>query len=170
MAQKPDIAERDMDETWVHPFSSGQDVVLPLANPWTRPYLPYNTNGGSNAYAQLEAPVLKKDIANAEVRPDVYVTVHKEINPTAMGRFREPRPEEAPAERTWDDGPKPKEAEPEPFKFKKPEEVDEEAVMEKRKADAAKNAAKAKADKEKAEEESFKHDPEEKAAKPPKEE
>merc|ERR1711934_1025248 len=125
-------AERSMDETWVHPFTSGLDVVLPTANPWTRPYLPYNTNGGNNVYSQLEAPVAapipKKDIANKEVRPDVYVTVHKEINPVAMGRFREPRPDEVPAERTWDDGPKPKEAEPEQFKFKKPAEVDEEAV------------------------------------------
>jgi len=52
-SQVPDIAERSMDETWVHPFTSGLDVVLPTANPWTRPYLPYNSNGGSNAYAQV---------------------------------------------------------------------------------------------------------------------
>jgi len=168
-AQKPDIAERSMDETWVHPFTSGLDVVLPTANPWTRPYLPYNSNGGNNVYSQLEAPVSapiqKKDIANTEVRPDVYVTVHKLINPVAMGRFREPRPDEAPAERTWDDGPAPKEAPKPEFKFKAPKEVDEEAVMEKRKAEAEKNKAKGKAEKAKKDEDDSKHDPEEKAKK-----
>merc|ERR1712153_146882 len=73
--QKPDIAERSMDETWVHPFTSGLDVVLPTANPWTRPYLPYNSNGGNNVYAQREpvavpvaAQIASKDIANHEVR------------------------------------------------------------------------------------------------------
>jgi hypothetical protein len=130
--QNPDIAERNMDGK-VQSFDSGLDVVPVQHNPWTRPDLPYTTNGGSNLYSQVGAHP-GKDIANKEVRPDVYVTVHKEINPVAMGRFREPRPDEVPAERTWDDGPKPKEAEPEQFKFKKPAEVDEEAVMEKRKA------------------------------------
>merc|ERR1712032_861199 len=141
---------------------------IPNANPWTRPYLPYNTNGGNNVYSQLEAPVAapipKKDIANSEVRPDVYVTVHKLINPVAMGRFREPRPDEAPEERTWDDGPKPE------FKFKAPKEVDEEAVMSKRKEEAEANIAKGKAAKAKEDAASFKHDPEEKAKKEEKEE
>merc|ERR1712161_155297 len=137
--QKPDIAERSMDETWVHPFTSGLDVVLPTANPWTRPYLPFNSNGGNNAYAQREpvaapvaAQIASKDIANHEVRPDVYVTVHKLLNPVAMGRFREPRPSEAPTEQTWDDGPKPKEAPKPEFKFKAPMEVDEEEKKEKK--------------------------------------
>merc|ERR1712046_544183 len=120
-----------------------------------------NANGGNNVYAQQEAPVsapLKKnDIANKEVRPDVYVTVHKLINPVAMGRFREPRPEEAPTERTWDDGPAPKEAPKPEFKFKPPKEVDEEAVMEKRKAEAEKNKAKGKDEKAKKDEEDAKH-------------
>ena len=95
----------------------------------------------------------------------MYTTVHSMINPTALGRFREPRPDEAPVERTWDDGPAPKEAPKAEFKFKKPEEVDEEAVAEKRKADAAKNKAKAKEEKNKEDEESFKHDEEDKAKK-----
>ena len=166
-AQKPDIAERSMDETWVHPFTSDLDVVLPTANPWTRPYLPYNSNGGSNVYAQQEAPVSapmkKTDIANKEVRPDVYVTVHKLINPVAMGRFREPRPDEVPPTRTWDDGPAPKEAPKPEFKFEKPKEVDEEAVLEKRKAEAAANVAKGKAEKAAKDKAAAEHDPEEKA-------
>merc|ERR1712153_20067 len=155
--QKPDIAERSMDETWVHPFTSGLDVVLPTANPWTRPYLPYNSNGGNNVYAQREpvavpvaAQIASKDIANHEVRPDVYVTVHKLLNPVALGRFREPRPDEAPTEQTWDDGPKPKEAPKPEFKFKAPKEVDEEDVMAKRLADAAANVEKGKKAKAKA--------------------
>merc|ERR1712238_116119 len=97
--------------------------------------------------APVAAQIASKDIANHEVRPDVYVTVHKLLNPVAMGRFREPRPSEAPTEQTWDDGPKPKEAPKPEFKFKAPKEVDEEAVMAKRLSDDA----------------SFKHDPEEKA-------
>merc|ERR1711935_1165126 len=159
-----------MDETWVHPFTSGLDVVLPTANPWTRPYLPYNSNGGNNVYAQREpvavpvaAQIASKDIANHEVRPDVYVTVHKLLNPVALGRFREPRPDEAPTEQTWDDGPKPKEAPKPEFKFKAPKEVDEEDVMAKRLADAAANVEKGKKAKAKADDASFKHDPEDKA-------
>jgi len=62
----------------------------------------------------------------------VYVNVHKLINPVAMGRFREPRPEEAPEERTWDDGPKPKDPPKPEFKFKPPKAIDEEAIMSKR--------------------------------------
>merc|ERR1712127_86043 len=98
----------------------------------------------------VAAQIASKDIANHEVRPDVYVTVHKLLNPVAMGRFREPRPDEAPTEQTWDDGPKPKEA-------------DEEEVMAKRLADAAANVEKGKKAKAKADDASFKHDPEEKA-------
>lgn len=78
-----------MDNHFVHPFSADQDVVLPTPNPWTRPYLPWKDNGGSNVYAQYNAP--KKDIANKEVRPDVYVEAHKHLNPIAMGRYREHR-------------------------------------------------------------------------------
>ena len=48
LAQKPDIAERNMDETWVHPFTTSLDVVLPTANPYTRPYTPYTYNGGEH--------------------------------------------------------------------------------------------------------------------------
>lgn len=69
------------------------------------------------------------------MRPDVYTTVHKMINPVALGRFREPRTPEPPEERTWDDGPKKIEhEEPPKFKFKKIEEVDEDERKEKLKA------------------------------------
>jgi len=112
---KPDIAERSMDNTWVHPFSADQNVVMPTANPWTRPYLPWNENGGSNWLGHRAS---MQDIANKEVRPDVYVKVHSMINPVSMGRFREPRVEEPTEERTWDDGPAPKEEEKPEWKFK----------------------------------------------------
>lgn len=99
-----------------------------------------------NVYTQVEAAP-KKDIANKEVRPDVYTEVHKLLNPVALGRYKEPRPDEAPAERSWDEGPAPKEAPKPEFKFKKPAEVDEDAAKEKREAKAAENKAKAKAEK-----------------------
>merc|ERR1711990_557855 len=115
-----------MEENWVHPFSNNQNVVQPLANPWTRPYLPYATNG---------------------VRPDVYVTVHKMINPVAMGRHQEPRDKEPPEVRSWDEGAPPKK-EPEPeFKFVKPEEPDEDELKAKKEATAKENKEKAKAEK-----------------------
>merc|ERR1712159_334121 len=109
---------------------------MPTPNPWLRPDLPYESNGGLNAYSQMEAAP-KKDIANKEVRPDVYVTVHKLINPVAMGRFREPRPDKPEETRSWDEGPKPKEAPTPEFKFVKPEEPDEDELKKKREKKAA---------------------------------
>lgn len=53
-AQKKDIAERDMESDYVHPFASKFKIVEPTANPWLRPYLPYEANGASNVYAQIE--------------------------------------------------------------------------------------------------------------------
>lgn len=146
LAQHQDIAERGVQDDYVYPTVHSQKVVEPTPNPWLRPYLPYEPNGGSNVYAQVEAAPMK-DIANKEVRPDVWVETHKHISPVALGRFREPRPAAEPEERTWDDGPKPKE-EPEPeFKFKKPEEPDDDALKAKKLAAAAEGKEKAKAEK-----------------------
>lgn len=162
-----DIAERGVESDYVYPFSTEPRIVEPLANPWLRPYLPYTANGGSNVYAQTEAAPMK-DIANKEVRPDVWVEVHKHVNPIAWGRYREPRTEEEPVDRSWDEGPKEKEA-PEPeFKFKKPEEKDEDEAKAKREADAAENKEKAKAEKAKKDEDATKTDPEDLAKKPEK--
>lgn len=164
LAQKQDIAERGMIPHWEHPFVADQNVVMPTANPWTRPYLPWAANGGSNEYAQVEAAPMK-DIANKEVRPDVWVEVHKHVNPIAWGRYREPREVDEPVDRSWDEGPKEKEA-PEPeFKFKKPEEKDEDAEKEKREAAAAENKEKAKEEKAAKDAEATKSDPEDMAAK-----
>lgn len=143
--------------------------VEPTPNPWLRPYLPYEPNGGANAYAQVEAAPVK-DIANKEVRPDVWVEVHKHINPIATGRYREPRIEEEPEVRTWDDGPKPKDDPTPEFKFKKPEEPDEEAKKAKREADAADNKAKGKEEKSKKAEDDAKPDEETPAVAPAKKE
>lgn len=129
-AQKKDIAERGMESDYVWPFAHKFKVVEPTPNPWLRPYLPYEANGGSNVYAQIDqvpkAPTEAKDISHKEVRPDVWNVVHQHLNPVALGRFREPRAEEAPEVRTWDEGPKPKEK-PSEFHLKKEVEVDEEA-------------------------------------------
>jgi len=43
-AQSQDVAERGMESSWVRPFVADLDVVLPTANPWTRPTLPYHYN------------------------------------------------------------------------------------------------------------------------------
>ena len=82
-----------------------------------------------------------QDIANKEVRPDVYVKVHSMINPVSMGRFREPRVEEPEATREWDDGPATKEPEKPEFKFKKEEEPDEDELKAKREAAVAEGIA-----------------------------
>lgn len=145
----------------MHPFSAEQDVVLPTPNPWTRPYLPFESNGASNVYAQTDAAP-RKDIANKEVRPDVWVTVHEMINPVALGRFREPRPAKPEEVRTWDDGPKPKEAPTPEFKFKKADEPDEEE--HKKKLAAAAEEGKEKAKKAKAEQAEEDAKPDEEAA------
>merc|ERR1712070_1003647 len=154
-----------MENHFVHPFASADKNVQPLPSPWTRPFLPYEANGGSNAYAQQDAAP-KKDIANKEVRPDVYVTVHKMINPVALGRYREPRPAKPEETRTWDEGPKPKEKPTPEFKFKKPEEPDADELKAKREAAAAENKEKAKAAKAKQDEEDAKPDEEAAGAAP----
>jgi hypothetical protein len=48
-SKSPDINERNMDGK-VFKFDSGMDVVPVQQNPWTRPELPYATNGGDNLY------------------------------------------------------------------------------------------------------------------------
>lgn len=71
-----------MEEDYVFPFAHKMKFVEPTPNPWLRPYLPYEANGGSNVYAQLEhnpnAPTesKQKDIAHKEVRPDVWNVVY----------------------------------------------------------------------------------------------
>lgn len=153
LVQKRDISENNMESDFVHPFSSKQPPVEPIPDTNVRPYLPYESNGASNVYSQIE----QSDIANKEVRPDVYTTVHKEINPVAMGRFREPRVPEPPKDRSWDEGPKPKEK-VEEFKFKKPEEPDEDELKAKREAKAEEGKEKAKKEKEDKEAEANKPD------------
>ena len=50
-AEKKDIAERSMESDYVWPFAHKMKPVEPLPNPWLRPYLPYEANGGANTYA-----------------------------------------------------------------------------------------------------------------------
>jgi len=47
VSRAPDIASRSMDGGVYH-LDSGMDVVPVQNNPWTRPELPYETNGGNN--------------------------------------------------------------------------------------------------------------------------
>jgi len=55
-----------MENKFVHPFSAEQDVVLPTPNPWTRPYLPWEANGGSNVYSQVVSKDISENGINTE--------------------------------------------------------------------------------------------------------
>ena len=85
--KKKDIAEKGMDEE-VHGFANS--MVEPLA--WPRKQVPFAENGsGPKAHPPthnepIGAYPQKMDIANKEVRPDVYTTVHSMVNPTALWR------------------------------------------------------------------------------------
>merc|ERR1719313_147183 len=79
---RKDISDKDIDEE-VHGFSSADTNVLPYAH--SRPDSAPLPNGSGNALYQ------RQDIANTEVRPDVYKTVVEMISP-----WRERRVEEAP--------------------------------------------------------------------------
>jgi len=76
-----------MDEE-VHGFANS--MVEPLA--WPRKQVPFAENGsGPKAHPPthnepIGAYPQKMDIANKEVRPDVYTTVHSMVNPTALWR------------------------------------------------------------------------------------
>lgn len=76
-----------MDEE-VHGFANS--MVEPLA--WPRKQAPFAENGsGAKAHPATHNDAIgaysqKTDIANKEVRPDVYTTVHSMVNPTAHWR------------------------------------------------------------------------------------
>ena len=177
--KKKDIAEANMDPE-VHGFANS--MVEPIA--WPRKGSPYDPNGShptahsvpldDSTTAVALNQMRKKDIANKEVRPDVYVTVHKMVNPTAVWRTN--KAPESTYEDWWGEGNPPPRTELKPVPC--PEELEtepDEATMkaakimaEERKRDEA--AAKAEEEKEEkaikaAEEEQKKIDDEEKAAK-----
>lgn len=125
-----------MESTFVHPYSAGQDVVEPTANPNIRPYLPYHYNGDISYYGQV--PNNNKDVNNKEIRPDVWQVVEKNVPAVAYGG----RPKEAPVERTWDEGPKPKDPPAKPKVWSKKDDDDEELKLTKKKETAAENKLK----------------------------
>jgi len=67
----------------------------------------YNQKGNNDiAHTGIEAPkagapLKEKDIANTEVRPDVYHTVAKMVDPVPERRRKNPPPKT----KKWDDGP-----------------------------------------------------------------
>jgi hypothetical protein len=82
---KKDIAEPGMEPN-VHWFASDQVDVLPATR---RDNEQYDYNGtGPKAFPPSFAQHHQTDIANHEVRPDVWVEVHKMINPASV--FRTP--------------------------------------------------------------------------------
>lgn len=105
--KKRDIGENGIDAE-VHGMASANNMVSPIHN-W-RPDEPYDYNGsaekgwgdGLPGFAQRSYPGVrfvqkdkehehkkhKKDIANSEVRPDVYQVVNDIIDPAPMPRAR----------------------------------------------------------------------------------
>jgi hypothetical protein len=85
---KRDIAEPGMEPN-VHWFASDQVDVLPATRRDNEQY-DYNGTGPKAfppTYAQQSSTT--EDIANHEVRPDVWVEVHKMINPASNWRVQE---------------------------------------------------------------------------------
>jgi len=78
---KKDIGEVKMDEE-VHGFAKDNVDVLPNTRREGSPYA-YN---GSGPLAHKNALADKGDIANTEVRPDVWVVVNKNVNPWPLWR------------------------------------------------------------------------------------
>jgi len=166
---KKDISEDGIDAE-VHGFANS--MVEPIA--WTRSPNAFVPNGSNSGYRLNEKRIEKKDIANKEVRPDVYVNVHKMVNPTA--HWRSDKAPKYTYEKWWgEDGAPPMQ---ELEKPKCPEELESEPdgaalkafkIMKEEKAREAKLEAKRDAAMEKsiaaAEEEQKKIDDEEKAKK-----
>ena len=75
-----DISEKGIDEE-VHGFANGMTETLN----WPRSQEAFVPNGSSSK-AHKNVLMQKTDIANAEVRPDVYTTVKKMINPVPLWR------------------------------------------------------------------------------------
>jgi len=125
--KKKDIAEANMDPE-VHGFANS--MVEPVA--WPRSQEPFVPNGShpSAHVVPLEESTTavalnqmrKKDIANKEVRPDVYVTVHKMVNPTAVWRTN--KAPESTYEDWWGEGNPPPRTELKPVPC--PEELETE--------------------------------------------
>ena len=82
---RKDIAEPKMEEN-THAFAN--DQVDPL--PYVRSSQPFVPNGSQSGWSSMAD---KNDIANKEVRPDVYHHVSRMINPVAV--WRNPNPPKA---------------------------------------------------------------------------
>lgn len=82
--ERKDIAEPKMEEN-THAFAN--DNVEPL--PYVRSADAFVPNGSQSGWRSLSD---KSDIANKEVRPDVYHHVSRMINPVAVWRTPNPPP------------------------------------------------------------------------------
>merc|ERR1712151_672487 len=76
-----------MGDEEVHGFASDNVDALPSLR---RDVLPAMNGGGPNGWGSTYSFADKNDIANHEVRPDVWVEVHKMINPASVYRSPEP--------------------------------------------------------------------------------
>lgn len=133
--RRPDIGEKKMDEE-VHGFASDNVDVLPSLR---KDGAPAYNGSGEGAFPPA-AFTQKNDIANKEVRPDVWVEVHKMINPASVHRApNPPKPTYIPAppaggypKEPEAPNPTPKEADEHEKKAKAPPEPTEEEVKAKK--------------------------------------
>lgn len=145
-----------MESKFVHPYVANMDIIDSQPNPWMRPTLPYHYNMDLPYYGYTNGDVPlfnvaqkgEKDIANDEVRPDVYSTVKKMINPFPLWRQQTP-----PEIRTWDDGPKHEEFEADKKVKKEAVDMDDKDIMNKHRQKAESNWKKGKEEKKKMEKE-----------------
>jgi len=133
--KKIDINEAKMDEE-VHGFASDNVDVLPSLR---KDNLPAMNGSGDSAFPPQNF-IYSRDIANKEVRPDVWHTVNKMINPVPLWRSPEPpKPTYIPsppaggyAKEADAPNPSPKEVDDNVKKAKAvPEETDEEKKAKK---------------------------------------
>jgi len=117
---------------------------------WNRSQEPFIPNGSKVTFPEPAAfyqnSNVKHDIANKEVRPDVWVTVHKMIDPVA--HWRGNKAPKSNYEDWWGEGPPPMQ---ELEKPKCPEEIEEQPNPMKKKLEKQAKKAKAKKEKEDAE-------------------
>lgn len=140
-----DISEKNIDAE-VHGLANS---MVDRIN-WNRSQEPFVPNGSQVTFPQPAAfyqnSNIKRDIANKEVRPDVWVTVHNMVDPVA--HWRGNKAPKSNYEDWWGEGPPPMQ---ELEKPKCPEELEEQPNPIKKKLEKQAKKAKAKKEKEDAE-------------------
>jgi len=141
---------RDISEKKIDAEVQGMANTMVDRLNWPRSEEPFVPNGSKVTFPaslyQHQEGQMEKDIANKEVRPDVWVTVHKMIDPVAHWRGK--KAPKSNYEDWWGEGPPPLQ---ELEKPKCPEELEEEPNKMQQKLKKQAKKAKAKKAKEDAE-------------------